>query len=349
MQNPRELDRTATGSRAGGVTRRRGKALVAAAALRAGAVCASPPASAGGRTHAGRAAEATLPRAVQNGRIGFNLDPGTGARIMTMSPDGTRLRTLVRYRHAAAESPDWSPHGYRLVYSRVTGTGCHVVLARRDGTHRHDLTGSRAGCESSPTFSPSGRRIIFVLQRCDSCRTWIAGMDLRGRDRHRILAVARGTFPEDVVLAPSGRRLAFESTGAKPFHRALMVARRDGTHVRTLVRPRFDVGVHFDWSPTGRWLVYTRWSESPPGHESNVVLIRPDGSHARHVTHAHRSGRAAGGATFAPDGRQIVYRFANLDKPAYWLCVMRLDGSGKTRIRHLSIPPQGTAWAPRIP
>jgi Tol biopolymer transport system component len=176
-------------------------------------------------------------------------------------------------------------------------------------------------------------------------------MDRLGRHRHRILAVAPGTSPEDVVLSPDGRRIAFESgrdADVAPFQRALLVARRDGTHLRTLVPYRFDVGVHFDWSSTGRWLVYTRWSESPAGHEANVVLIRPDGSRQRQLTHVDRIGRASGGATFSPDGRRVVYRFANLESQRYWISTMHLDGTHKTRIRELSLPPGGNAWAPGV-
>src|SRR4051794_33064625 len=55
---------------------------------------------------------------------------------------------------------------------------------------------------------------------------------------------------------------------------------------------------------------------------------RPDrgGSQQVRLTTVHRTGRAAGGATFSPDGRRIVYRFANLDTGRSWLSVMRLDG-----------------------
>ena len=320
-------------------------ALAVATALcgAAAAAPAGPP-----RTAAGSAATAR----VQNGLITFNLDPGTGRTVIkTVRPDGTHLRTLVADPTASAESPAWSHDGRRLVYFRPTDTGCHIILARPDGTHRRDLTGSRGGCEATPTFTPSGRRILFVMQRCDSCRTWITSMDLHGRHLHRILRAAPNTGIEDVVLSPDGRRIAFESgidPNLQPFHRAILVAHRDGTHLRTLVRYRFDAGVHFDWSSSGRWLVYTRWSENPPGHEANVVLVRPDGSREVHLTHVRRAGRAAGGATFSPDGRQIVYRFANLDAPHFWLATMHLDGSHKTRIRELAGPPQGTVWAPRV-
>jgi Tol biopolymer transport system component len=289
-----------------------------------------------------------MPRSVQNGRIAFGVDPGTGEQIRSITPRGTRMRTLVSYRHAEANTPAWSPHGFRLAYTRGTEQGCHIILAHRDGTHRTNLTGSRPGCESSPTFTPNGRRLIFFVQRCERCRTWISGMDLTGRHRHRILAAAPGTTLGDVDVSPSGRRIAFESTDdALPFRRALFVARRDGTHVRTLVPYRDDVGVHFDWSPTGQWLVLTRWSENPPGHEANVALVRPDGSRQKQLTHVHTPGRAAGGATFSPDGRWVVYRFANLDQERYWVNTMRVDGSHKTRILQLDTIPEENAWAPR--
>jgi Tol biopolymer transport system component len=286
---------------------------------------------------------------VQNGEIAFGLDPGSGERIMTVAPDGRDLRTLVRYRHAAANDPAWSPTGRRLTYAKITDQGCHIILARRDATHRRDLTGGRTGCEQSPVFSPNGRRILFVQQRCDGCRIWIAGMDLTGGHRHRILAVGAQRELGSIALSPDGRRIAFESTNlSRPYRRALLVAGRDGTHLHTLVPGQLDVGVHFDWSATGRWLVYTRWSESPPGHEANVALISPDGSRHRRLTHVDTPGRAAGGATFSPDGRLVVYRFANFDKERYFLCTMRVDGTGRRRLLALDLPPEENAWAPRV-
>jgi len=286
---------------------------------------------------------------VRNGVIAFGLDPGSGERIMTVNPDGSHLRTLVRYRHGAANDPAWSLTGRRLAYAKITDQGCHIILARRDATHRRDLTGQRTGCEQSPVFSPNGRRILFVEQRCGACRLWIAGMDLRGGHRHRILAVGAHRELGSIALSPDGRRIAFESTNAsRPYRRALLVAGRDGTHLHTLVPGQLDVGVHFDWSATGRWLVYTRWSESPPGHEANVALISPDGTRHRRLTHVDTPGRAAGGATFSPDGRKVVYRFANLDKERYFLCTMRVDGTHKRRLMEFPETPEENAWAPRV-
>ncbi len=287
---------------------------------------------------------------VRNGRIAFVVDPGTGAQIKSIAADGSDLQTLVRYRRAITESPAWSPSGSQLVYTRIDDFGCHIILARADGTHRRDLTGDREGCETTPTFGPDGRRIIFALQQCDGCRTWIAGMNLSGEHRHRILAVAPQTNPEDIVVSPDGQRIAFESTydpDLTPYQRALMVVDRDGSHLQTLVPYRYDVGVHFDWAATGGWLVYTRWSENPEGHEANVVLIRPDGSDQQRLTHVHASDLSAGGATFSPDAKQVVYRFANADQQRYWLCTMRVDGTHKRRLAELTFSPQGTAWAPQ--
>lgn len=309
----------------------------------------------------GAAAEATAPAPhvlgqtatpARNGLISFQVDPGAGRSIIeTVRPNGTHLRALVADPEASVSLPDWSPDGRLLVYVKDTDTGCHIILAHRDGTLIRDLTGSRSGCESVPTFAPSGHRIVFVFQRCERCRTWIGGMNIFGQRRHRIRAAASDTEIEDVVLSPNGRQVAFESgldPDIRPFQRALLVMRRNGTHLRTLVPYRFDAGTHFDWSTTGRWLVYTRWSENPQGHEANVVLISPDGSRHVQLTGVHRTGFGAGGATFSPDGRMVVYRFADLEHERFWITTMHVDGTHKTRIRELSAPPQGTVWAPQV-
>jgi Tol biopolymer transport system component len=57
-----------------------------------------------------------------------------------------------------------------------------------------------------------------------------------------------------------------------------------------------------DWSPNGRWIVYTLENETG----AHLVLIRPDGTHARDLG-AGQPTCCESNASFTPNGRRIVY------------------------------------------
>jgi imidazolonepropionase-like amidohydrolase/Tol biopolymer transport system component len=103
----------------------------------------------------------------------------------------------------------------------------------------------------------------------------------------------------DVTTSPDGKQVAYSALG-----HLYVKALPDGTPRRvTNVTDRFE----FDpaWSSDGQWLVYTTWSDADYGR---VRLVRPDGSGGRDVfaTPGHYIE-----ASFAPDGKTIVYRAAS--------------------------------------
>jgi Tol biopolymer transport system component len=55
----------------------------------------------------------------------------------------------------------------------------------------------------------------------------------------------------------------------------------------------------------------------------------------------------SGGATYAPDGSWIVYRYENDNNNQIWLTKMHPNGLRKTRITSFPFTIQGTAWAPQ--
>jgi Tol biopolymer transport system component len=77
-----------------------------------------------------------------------------------------------------------------------------------------------------------------------------------------------------------------------------------------------------------------------------VVTILPDGSGLVELTH-ETGDRGAGGASYSPDGRWIIFRLQDPSKDRFALWKMRPDGSDGARITRLRLQPFGINWGPR--
>jgi Tol biopolymer transport system component len=281
-----------------------------------------------------------------NGRIAIVVDRESGGVIETVNPDGSDLQLLAGNNHGPLFTPDWSPDGRHLVFSTET-PGCSVVdIANAHGGDITDLSKGRPGCEFEPTFTPDGRRIVFAVQRCESCHQWMESMNLNGRDRRKIVMAPDGVGFNDINVAADGTRIAFVGQ-RETYKRGLYTVRMSGSHLKKILPLSLDVGARFDWAPDGRRIVFTQYSESPPGHQPNVATVRPDGTHQMLLTHVSQPGVGDGGATYSPDGRWIVFRYENDNNNHIWLTKMHPDGRDQTRIRRFPDRIEGSAWAPR--
>jgi Tol biopolymer transport system component len=288
-----------------------------------------------------------------DGRIVFYVDRGSGLELDTVRPDGSGLRVLYGTGKEVGAA-DWSPDGTRLVFSvhraACDGPMCAIVMVNRDGSGLRTVFAPRrvpAGAQS-PRFMPGGRRIVFLYD-CPDCNQGIWTINRSGGDRRRVLNVSdagRGDlYAEGLAVSPDGSHIGF--VVQRGSGRGLFVVRRDGTHVHQIVAFRQDVGLRFDWAPDGRHLVYTRHSDSRGGHNANVVRIRPDGTHARLLTHVTKPGVGVGVGTYSPNGHWIVYRHQNDNTGVYRLVKMHPNGSDKTRILRAPSSPGGIVWGPR--
>jgi len=94
---------------------------------------------------------------------------GSGAKIVTMDPDGSDRTVVIRGRDAdrAAifSSPSWSPDGARI----VVGSTNHqerrpdLWIVDADGSDLAPLTDTPRRTETAPIFSPDGSRIAFLF------------------------------------------------------------------------------------------------------------------------------------------------------------------------------------------
>jgi Tol biopolymer transport system component len=179
-------------------------------------------------------------------------------------------------------SPVPSPDGRLVLFSDWTscepsGHPESLYLAHADGSHRRRLISAPPhACSSDLTgsWSSDSRRLAYSLGDV------IHVTDANGRQRAKLSGGGYGA-----VWQPHGRALAYTNYGlwVKPDGRK-PVSVSGGDKIDDFV-----------WSPTGKLLAYTLMATP-----SDLVLVRPDGTHRRTLLHAYLLD-----PSFSPDGRFV--------------------------------------------
>jgi TolB protein len=295
-----------------------------------------------------------------NGRIVFrryyNRHQNRGA-IFSIRADGTGEQQITHPGRKVTDSePDVSPNGRWIVYwkrsARRGGRGA-LFRIRMDGTHRENLTGAtcrrRDDCltDRDPSWSPGGGRIAFG--RVFSSETRDFEIDLfvmRANGRHLRQITAPGPLFEDYdpEWSPDGTRLVFYRYDPNRDLDALYAVNSDGSDLQRLTRWHMRVGYGVDWSPDGRWILF---SAGPEGQTHNLRMIHPNGTGLHMVTRATNADWL--GSSFSPDGNRIVAGRtlgvgADGNADVY---VLHLDGSNKRNVTRTEEWDSAPDWGPR--
>jgi Tol biopolymer transport system component len=276
-----------------------------------------------------------------NGLIAFQVQTDAGIQIYTVRPNGKKLQQIT-FLSGDAVAPAWSSDGRRIVFEHdVPGACANVAIMNADGSGLVEFPAPNV-CEGDPTFTPDGTRIIF--DRFDPVTNDEAfwSMDTNGNDRQRI-----GPCCADPTVSPDGKKLSFVGFNGDPTGAALFTSSVDGTNVFQVTPFSFDVAVKQDWAPDGRRLVFSIAGDVPiPGVSTNIVTIRPDGTHLHFVTDYEGGDVNANVGSYSPDGRWIIFRLTDHDR--FGLYKIHPDGTHLTAILPLSdFRPRFIAWGPR--
>ena len=314
-------------------------------------------------------AEATTPGA--NGPIAFRryFDPDqtTGA-VFTIGADGKSERQVTKPPAGGLDDqPDWAPDGSLIAFSRcVVGLPCHVFVVAPDGT---GLAPVGAPCpavtnpqvcpdDANASFSPDSQRIVLTQStgrdkkgaesnQIEHSAIAIANRD--GSDRHVIRQGAPYSgdlvFP---VFSPDGKQLVFESVGSsfgpRAGQRAVYTMGVDGSHARRITPWKESDGDNPDWSPDGKWIVF-RSHVDDDSAQSQIFLIRPDGSGRKQVTH-FATGTSILSSSFSPDGTSLVISKVAASGNSR-LHTLRLRDGHMQRVTHSKLWDSAPDWGPR--
>jgi Tol biopolymer transport system component len=218
-------------------------------------------------------------------RISFLSDRDGNWELYSMRPDGTQVRRLT-HTDADEHSPAWSPDGATIAFSTDRDDGdWEVYLMDADGGHQRNLT-RHPGWDYSPNWSPDGRRIAFVSERDVNAEIYV--MDVDGGNPTRLTNNDRYDGLGSNAWSPDGKRLVY--LARIDGHAEVCVMNADGSDQQQLTHGNAPawmpgseapaVNVSAGWSPDNESIVFVSDREG----DSDVFVMRPDGSHVRNLT-----------------------------------------------------------------
>lgn len=216
-----------------------------------------------------------------DGRIVFVVDTAGPWRLTEVRPDGTGLRTILEDGDNSAFTPDVTPDGRRIVFSRcVADESCDLYTVRFDGTGLTKLTESGNGDgDFWPEVSPDGRRIAFNRfgARGITVQTWVMRID--GSQARPITAPALEAGRPRWL--PGTDRVVFTDRWVR-FGANIRSVRDDGSGLRQLTAVVWPHSAgNATASPSGRTILYADDTAYSDLIGNDLWTMNPDGSGKR--------------------------------------------------------------------
>jgi Tol biopolymer transport system component len=310
-------------------------------------------------------ASATLPG--KNGRIVFKryFEPDQWSALFTVGSDGRGEKQLTHTsRNVTDDQPDWSPDASLIVFTRCPAGGpCAIYTVKPDGSQLKRLSPKPClpgppGCEdgANVSFLPDGRHVVYTRSTggVRHFATWeqiehsdIVVRDLDGRDPRVLIRSKR--YSNDFnspQFSPDGSHVVYvraNSPLSKPaLHRAVFVANADGSGSRRITPWSLNGGDNPDWAPNGKLIVFRSHEEDEGAAQSQIYVVKPDGSALRAITH-FRSGTEVLSYSFSPDGKWITFAKTGASGLPD-LFVMRPNGKNIRRITRSKLWDSAPDW-----
>ena len=259
-----------------------------------------------------------------NGRIAISAEWNCdGSMIHTVRPNGSGLEPLSACNDYD-RSGIWSADGQTVLFrARLDSEGGSqpLMTMAADGSDREVIPVPEG---DHPYPSPSGDR--FVYQRVDPAaqqvEIWLANFDGSG-----LMRLRAGGAPR---FSPDGTTIAFTR------RRGLWLMDLEGTIIRRITRARIG---HWDWSPTGRRIAYTKQIRSDTIEvKSDLYTIGVRGQNRRRLTHSEHKYESS--PAWSPDGRWIAFVRTITGGPPHYREIRKKLARGGTRSKLVITPPR---------
>ena len=221
----------------------------------------------------------------------------TGYELYVVDPKTLEV-TLLLAAPGHQVSPEVSPDGSQVAYV----SGGDIFVREADGSRR--LLTDLPFELGDPAWSPDGSRISFAGGSSD----WdIFVINSDGSGLRKLLGTRRSDSDPD--WSPDGRRIVFQGG------RSIWTVSVAGGRPHRLTRPAFRDQTPA-WSPNGSWIAFVRFESNHLETDSDLWLMRPDGSQLHRVLARERDhhnlgvrtpDRIPGAPAWSADGGSIAF------------------------------------------
>lgn len=285
----------------------------------------------GGLAWGSSGAHATFPG--KNGKIAFARGTPGQEKIFTMGKDGHNLKRVTRLLGGDDSHPAISPNAQWIAFVHG-GSAPGIFVVKVDGSHLRRLTSDPS--DADPAFLANGKRILFSRGSFPNRDIFIMRFD--GHHERSLIDAHLAANP---TSSPNGKRIAFEADDPGPgTDPEILVARRDGSHVKQLTRNQ--VG-DFDpnYAPGGGRITF---STDRRHDQLDIAVMKADGSHQHLLTHTPASDAHS---VFSPNGNKIAFERQRGTGSDFNILVMKADGSHIARLTQNHVNNLNPDWGPR--
>lgn len=223
------------------------------------------------------------------------VDPDTGAFRQAKMSDPTLFTACIV----------WSPDGKRLACEGFgepdpSRNGIYTIRSS-DGGGLTRMTSSPGGYDTPGDYSPQGKRL--VLARFDQNDDPIGLYVVKTNGSHLRPITPPGTIvssPGD--WSPQGNAIVFARRVHADMRNSLWVVHSDGSGLREIrlqaqpacggpiADPASRGCIHPRWSPDGKKIIFSIFTETATGEVENVYTVNADGTGLTQVTHGGTDG-----------------------------------------------------------